>query len=181
MKKFTLISVALLATFALFTANALAIPISGGIDFTGEWGLVGGGSDLLMGNELTFSDVKVEDTSGDFSVISEDTPATQFNNIKYNPVTFPISPLWEVGDFQFDLTYFYVDYIASDVMILRGTGMAIDNTGYYSNTSGSWKLSANTSGSTFSFSSSNSVPDASLMLLLGPALVGLGIVGRRKK
>ena len=99
----------------------------------------------------------------------------------FDPFIGPIIPLWTFTDgptsYSFDLTSVTIDFRVKKAIVLSGTGIA-HITGF-DDTGGDWIFSANTAGTTFSFSSSNSVPEGGATLpLLGLAVVGLGLFGR---
>ena len=112
--------------------------------------------------------------------------AVTHSGFKFDPFVGPIIPLWTFTSggltYSFDLVSMGIDFRNKKSIVMSGSGLA-HITGF-DDTVGNWLLSANTAGTTFSFSSTNAseeaVPEAGATLpLLGLAVMGLGLF--RKK
>ncbi|MGI9087624.1 MAG: hypothetical protein ACR2HH_07800 [Chthoniobacterales bacterium] len=176
---------ALMATFAVallacsvFTQQAQAIPISGGISLAGTYRTDTG--DINTAKSFTsFSGVFVTSVAGSYSTVSPGQSVTQ-NGFTFNPFSGPVIPLWTFMSggrtYSFDLTALTGrDQPGDNTLTLRGFGtLHISGTGpTYDDTVGTWVFTANQGGGTFSFSSSNSaIPEGGSAL----ALLGLGLV-----
>ncbi len=166
---------------ALLNQQASAIPITGEISFSGSYTI--NNPNLALATAFTsFSGVTVSaGPTGDYAGLAgaavTQTPFT------FDP--FPVGgvvPLWTIPSqpgTSFDLLALNVAFESPTALLLTGTGIA-HKTGR-DNTAGTWILSANTLGTTFSFSSTNaSVPDGGTTV----ALLGMGLVaveGLRRK
>jgi hypothetical protein len=81
--------------------------------------------------------------------------------------------------FSFDLHSVTVETQNATTLTLSGSGI-LHATGL-DDTPGLWNFTGNSYGSVFTFSSGSiSVPDANIMLLLGTALIGLGLFSMRR-
>lgn len=166
---------------AMLSQEASAIPIIGEISFAGSYTI--NNPDLSVATAFTgFTGVTVSAApTGDYSGLAG-TGVTQ-NAFSFDP--FPgggVVPLWSLvaqPGTTFDLLALNIAFESPTSLLLTGTGIA-HKTGR-DNTPGTWVLSANTLGTTFSFSSTNSsVPDGgTTVALLGMALVG--VEGLRRK
>lgn len=126
-----------------------------------------------------FSSVEVESAAGDYAGTVGDV--VTHNAFSFTPFSGPIT-LWTFTDggttYSFTLNDLDVDYRATKSLVLSGTGFA-SITGFDS-TPGDWTFTANTGGGTFSFSSTNSVPDGgATAMLLGVGLLGIGAMRRK--
>ena len=182
---------------AVLTAGAImglamtsqAVMIDGSLSFSGTYTL--DNNDLSLAKKfLTFTDVVVDDPTGDYASVGQ----------SYGPVTFvPFSfdgteilpfQLWTFSKagvtYSFNSTSVVKEYAKPD-----GTSLVVDGVGiaYMTGkdpTPGDWTVSANRAGKkpkyTFSFSASSDafpVPDGGLTVtLLGLAMAGLGVVRR---
>jgi len=180
MKKVLILLVTILIGLALFTVNATALPmIAGEITFGGSFTATGGGG-IADATGLTIPSAYVTGSTLDLSAPFL-TPAT-FTSFTFTPPSTPVTPLWSVLDFTFDLESVTVTLQSEFQIALSGTGI-LHKAGF-DPTPGLWFFSGDKAGSslfTFSSSSSVSVPDADIMLLLGPALLGLGVFSRKYK
>ena len=173
------------AVACLGTMTVQAIPITGGISLAGNYTV--GGGDLNVATAFTaINNVQVTSVGGNFAGvgITLNTPGSVVQNtFSFNP--FPgggLVPLWYTVSgtaASFDLISLTSLLQPGDnTLTLKGTGIL--HLASYDNTPGSWVFTANQTGGSFSFSSSNgSVPDGgTTVLLLGLAMGGLGFAKR---
>jgi len=173
-------------------SSALAVPITGAINFGGSTTLNG---DVNTATAVTFGAAFVTvPNSGAYSAVALGTAVT-FNDFSFAPFASPTPDLWS---FSFDgLDYSMTATSLTSVdrnpgnplgsIELRGKGNA--NITGFDETYGDWILTFNTAdnGATFSFSSSSSatgarVPDSGASIaLLGSALVAMGLISRRRR
>ena len=161
---------------ALLNREAAAAPIVGEISFSGSYTV--DNSDLMFATKfVSFSNVTVSALpTGDY--LGLDAAGVTHSGFSFSP--FPVGgsvPLWTIPSSpgtSFDLLSLTVEYQSSSILLVKGTGIA--HKAGRDNTPGNWILSANTLGTTFSFSSTNAsepnpVPEP------GTALFGLAILG----
>jgi hypothetical protein len=160
--------------------NAAAIPISGAISFDGDYTV---NAPLGAATEFTsFTDVEVGSGGGigDYSALIENTPLTMYT-FAFAPFSAPVPDWWtvEVGGitYSFDITSLSIPLQINNALVLEGNGIA-SITGM-DDTPGTWTLTANASGSTFTFSGGVAVPEPLTLILLGSGLIGI-IAIRRK-
>ena len=159
---------------ALLNQDASAIPIVGEVSFAGSYTI--NNPNLALATAFnSFSGVTVSaGPTGDYAGLAGS--AVTMTPFTFDP--FPaggIVPLWSIvgsPGTTFDLLALSVAFESPTALLLTGTGIA-RKTGR-DNTPGTWILSANTLGTTFSFSSTNSsLPDGGTTV----ALLGMGLVG----
>lgn len=173
----------------LLAGTSLAIPLSAGssIDVTAN------GSHVIIdmqNNTVDFVDdypfvpgnARVSNATGDLA-------GFVFQNVEYHDFSYdPLSvsnPIWSLttpGLASFDLLSINSIVESSSGLILTGSGL-LHAIGFDS-TPGDWSFSANSTGTYFTFSNQTTanaaVPDGgSTVLLLGVAIIGLGILSRR--
>ena len=171
-----ILSPLVLAFACLLNREASAAPIVGEISFSGSYTI--DNSDLSLAKKfLSFDNVTVSALpTGDY--LGLDGAAVTHSAFTFDP--FPVGgsvPLWSIPSApgtSFDLLTLNVEFRSSSILLVKGTGIA--HKAGRDNTSGEWILSANTLGTTFSFSSTNAseqtaVPEP------GTALFGLAILG----
>lgn len=191
-KLFTLIS-AVGLIMMLITSPVRAATINGEISMAGGFVPIGGSSLLdataidfleLVGGDLvsgtaggTFS---VYGVSGDFTGYVSPLSMGNINDFSFEEPFAPVTPLWEIGGFLFDLTTVTIVEQTSSTLILRGMGDVFGNG--FDVSSGEWLLTANSFGSTFSWSASTVAPisESMTLILLSIGIFGLGLVIRRK-
>ena len=163
---FSLITI--LFGFALFSGNAAAtpIPINGTITFYGNFSVDATG--LTFFNPMT-----VMNATGDLT--STVGGSAIFQDLKFG--TSPISNFWNVSDFSLDLNHISIEAQTADFIVISGGGIMHGGTGF-EDTPGNWSFSS--LYGTSQFVSGTSVPDASIMLLLGISLLVLGVLSRKK-
>lgn len=182
------ISKTILAVFAtglisctLCTQQAQAVPITGGISMAGGYTCDTG--NINTADAFTsFSGVLITGVSGSYVGVPIGQSVTMIPFV-FNPFVPPVNNLWSFThsgiSYAFDLTAITSRIQnGDDTLTLHGLG-TLHLTGD-SNTLGSWVMTANQGGGTFSFSSSNqAIPDGgTTVALLGIALAGIEGVRR---
>jgi hypothetical protein len=173
-----------LVSCGLFSQQAQAVPITGGISLSGTY--VTNNGNLNTATSFTsFPFAIVNSVSGSYTGVGTGlgSPVVTMNPFSFNPFNGPITPLWTFmssgSTYSFDLTVLSSRLQPGDnSLTLKGTGtLHITN---FTDTPGTWIFTANQAVDTFSFSSSNgAVPDSgSAVALLGIALAGIEGVRR---
>ena len=170
----------------LFSQQAQATAITGGIQFAGE--VQFDTNSLATATKVvTRFDVfhnagfsSVTSGTGDFAGIAPGTSAAMAQ-WTFNPST-PTPSLWSVGGFTFDLLSSTVVTQNASTLVITGTGIVSGNG--FDPTAMDWSFTTQSSGgrtrTTFSFSANGvAVPDGgSAVMLLGAALSALGMARR---
>lgn len=170
----------------LLAGTSLAIPLSAGssIDITAN------GSHVVINmqnNTVDFVDdyplvpgnARVSNATGDLAGFV--FQSVMYNNFSYDPLTVE-NPIWSLttGLASFDLLSINSIVESSAGLILTGSGVL--HASGFDSTPGDWSFSANSTRTYFTFSNqttANAVPDGgSTVLLLGVAIIGLGILSR---
>ena len=183
----------MIALVGLLTLNAGATPIVGDISFGGSTTL--DNSNLTEATQFkTFPYTYVTAIDGDYSPIPVPLPPSNTTLATFTPfgfrsphITTPPFQLWTLSyggeTYSFELESLAIEPGGTaNSITLSGDGIA-SGTGTinYADNPGSWVLTANSAGTTFSFSASSStVPEPGTMLLLGSGLLGLGVYARRR-
>ena len=136
--------------------------------------------DLTAAKTITFGSTFAFGGTEDLDLGTTPVSVAMATSLTFDPLfTVTSNPLWSVGGFNFELGSLAVTNQATDSLALSGTG-TLSKTGF-EDTNGTWVASFNTSGTSFTWSSStNSVPDGGATLsMFGLSLLGLGLA--RKK
>lgn len=180
---------ALLAMLCCFAATtAVAVPITGSINFAGNNAYLGGttpatatGIDFLLGLTLFGN-------QGDYAAVTPGTTVT-FQDFYFSPTMSPnpVAPLWtfdfDSKTYSFDMTS-VSSSVSPDGSSLTLVGNGILSITGFDDTLGSWVFTTQGTIKTLSFSatgSSSVVPEPGTMLLLGAGLLGVGLYRRSKK
>jgi hypothetical protein len=178
----TPITTTLLAGVALLlcSASASAAFIGGSITFSGDFQPTGGANlGDATGIDFLGDDFDVDGITGDFAsagIVVGDIGT--INDFQFNPLVGPVSPLWAIDIFSFDLSAINIDFQSAGALLLSGSGTVM--AAGFDDTAGTWSLTANSAGSIFNFSSGTTVAEPASLALIGLGLVGL-VVGRRKR
>ncbi|MCX7114237.1 MAG: hypothetical protein NTX45_30040 [Proteobacteria bacterium] len=196
------ISMAVAGMFAMSSA-AQAAPIVGEINFTGSLRTVNSANALttmLAATGLKFNgsfgtpltplsqSTKDGEQTGAYAVLNGANRTATFKDFQF-PIGLPspnpsVNPVWDVvlgaNHFWFDLTKIDVVFQGKNSLNLEGTGIAYG--AGYDSAPGTFVITANSSGSRFSFSASSTVPAPvpAALFFVAPALLGLFGVSRRK-
>ena len=171
---------------AMGTITASAVGITGEISLDGSYTVDVANFNAGFATKFTSFSAVVVSAAPTGAYAGTAGSAVTHSGFKFDPFVGPIIPLWKFTSggltYSFDLVSMGIDFRIKKSIVMSGSGIA-HITGY-DNTPGDWLLSANTAGTTFSFSSTNAseeaVPEAGATLpLLGLAIMGLGLL--RKK
>ena len=127
-------------------------------------------------NTVTIAAGEVDSVTGDLaSSINANDSIAAVSTFTYD-VFVPSQTIWSLGGFTFNLDSItsYVEINANNLFLFgKGT---LSGTGY-EDTAYNWEFS----GNSITFSAANTVPEPSVIALFGLGLLGMGLVGRRKK
>lgn len=176
----------LLAAGALVVGvqQAQAIPINGSIKISSDFShaevdFVANTVDIVDDSAVVPGNSAVASATGDFSGLIG--AKINYADFTYSPLTV-VNPLWAtvaLGVASFDLLSITSIIEAPGLgLLLQGSGIA--HLAGFTDTPGKWSFSSTTTGSSFDFSSTATVPDGgTTAMLLG--LGFLGAAGLRRK
>ncbi len=173
---------------AVSSSAIVTTEVTGEISFAGAVSFLDGSdvvvTDLRDAVKIDFGPSFITGVSGDYSIYTPGDSITVYD-FTFDP--FPVGgvdPLWSITNDPttfFALTSLVVVEQEEDSLKLRGEGIGYMD-GKEPNEGGTWILTANTLGSTFSYSSTSSVPDSgTTVAMLGLGLIALGATARRFK
>jgi len=168
--------------------SAMATQFDGAISFAGN--VVLDNSDLDLATQFTmFDNVVVTAVEGAYSGIATNAPPPF---VIYTPFVFrplsvppPLVNLWSFSwgvntIYSFDATSMEIPFSNTNNIVVEGEGLA-RITGF-DPSPGYWTITANSAGSTFSFSggsTATAVPEPATLLLFGCGLIGVAVVKRK--
>ena len=160
--------------------TAHAVPINGEIGFTGSFTPLDDTNQATTLDAATgidfYDDVAlVINATGDFSGIADFTQAS-FSDFQFDET--PVSPLWSVGGFSFELSSISVDLQTGSALELSGFGTVSGNG--YDATAGTWSFSGDSTGQVFAWSGGTIAAAPPMLWLWGAGLVGMIGVSRTK-
>jgi hypothetical protein len=179
MNKYTKLLAAV--SLSAFAGAASAVPIEGSIGFGGAYSH--DGTSLNDATTITITSATVSGvTTGSFldAGIVDGDPAT-YSNFIFSPISTPISNIWTVGVFTFELTNMSVDFQSAALLALSGGGVFSTTDSSLDDANGQWTFTANETGANLTWSSSSAVPEPVVTLLLATGLIGFGFARRARK
>ena len=175
------VRVAVVLVMLAWGRTAHADLITGEINFLGSWQALDCTQTIILDITQACAVDVTGDTAtvfagatGDFAGL-DGQPADVYNDFTFAPTaSVPVTPLWSVGGFTFDLLSMTVVTQTSSLLQLTGTGVISHSS--YTPTSVDWEFQGTDVFDMRVFVNSTSVPESSTLLLFGTglAMVGMG-------
>lgn len=180
-KSFIVILAAGLFSGGAFSQRAAATLITGNIGFSAQVQYDTG--NLNTADTVTkWGNSKVQSADGSFNGLAQNTSTAFSGPWNFDP-SKPMTALWSVGGFTFDLVTSTIVDQGGGVLTLSGTGIIRSTDPAFESTAVTWSFSQNPSNKNgrFDFSTGdNAVPEGgSALALLGIGLVAIETLRRR--
>jgi len=179
MNKYTKLIAA--ASLSAFAGIASALPVDGSIGFGGAY--KHDGTSLTDATTINITSATVVGTTTDSFLdagIVAGTPATYAQFI-FSPISTPISNIWTVDVFTFELTNMNVDLQNAALLALSGGGTFSTTDSSRDEADGQGTSTENETGTNHTWYSSSALPDPAMILLLATGLIGFGFARRARK
>jgi hypothetical protein len=118
--------------------------------------------------------------NGDFLTYLPPISGVSMSGFTFNPAPTPVAaPLWTGGGFSFNLNSVNVSVQNANQLGFIGIGTLSGN--YFDPTTGTWTMTIDANGGSFTFSSGTvAVPEPDTVFLLGIVLIGIVGISRKK-